>query len=133
MDDDDFAELFKSLPSRSSTGTSWQDVAAEFAALGRTLGEALRSAWQSQANDAGLRGLGEVLQSMVEELNRAVDGSPEAQQARDQLVQLRDSIRAATERAGDEVRPELLSMLRQANAELRRLARLDEEPGSTDG
>ena len=133
MDDDDFAELFKSLPSRSSTGTSWQDVAAEFANLGKTLGEALRSAWQGQANDAGLRGLREALQSMAEDLNRAVDGSPEAQQARDQLVRLRDSIRDAAERAGDEVRPELLSMLRQANAELRRLARLDEEPGSTDG
>ena len=132
MDDEDFAELFKSLPGRSSTGTSWQDVAAEFSALGKTLGEALRSAWQGQVNDPGLRGLREGLQSMIEDLNRAVDGSPEAQQARDQLVRLTESIRAAAERAGDEVRPELLSMLRQANAELRRLARLDEEPGATD-
>ena len=107
-------------------------MAAEFSALGKTLGEALRSAWQGQVNDPGLRGLREGLQSMIEDLNRAVDGSPEAQQARDQLVRLTESIRAAAERAGDEVRPELLSMLRQANAELRRLARLDEEPGATD-
>ena len=30
MDDDDFAELFKKLPSRASTSTSWQDLIAEF-------------------------------------------------------------------------------------------------------
>ena len=63
---------------------------------------------------------------MIQELNHAIDGSPEAQQARDQLAQLTQSIRAAAERAGNEVRPELLTILRQANAELRRRARLDE-------
>jgi hypothetical protein len=63
---------------------------------------------------------------MIEQLDRAVDGTPEAQQARAQLVHLTESIRAAAERAGDELRPELVSMLRQANAELRRRTRLDE-------
>jgi hypothetical protein len=120
MDDDDFAELFKKLPSRPSTGTSWQDVAAEFEALGKTLGDALRDAWQRPDNDAGLARLRDSLHSMIEEVNRAVDGTPEAQQARDQFVQLTTSIRAAAERAGDELRPELINMLRQANAELRR-------------
>jgi hypothetical protein len=126
MDDDDFAELFKKLPSRESTGTSWQDVGAEFEALGKTLADALRGAWQRQDTDARLGGLGELLGSMIQDVNRAIDGTPEAQQARDQLVRLTESIRAAAERAGDEVRPELLAMLRQANAELRRRTRLDE-------
>jgi hypothetical protein len=126
MDDDDFAELFKRLPSRPSTGSSWQDLGAEFEALGKTLGDVLRGAWQRQENDAGLGQLRDSLQSMIQELNRVVDGTPEARQARDQLVHLTESIRAAAERAGDELRPELVSMLRQANAELRRLTRLDE-------
>jgi hypothetical protein len=126
MDDDDFAELFKKPPRSGSTGTSWEDVGAEFEALGKTLGDALRGAFQRQDSDAGLGRLGDSLQSMIGELNRAIEGSPEAQQARDQLVQLTESIRAAAEKASAEVRPELLTLLRQANAELRRLTRLDE-------
>jgi hypothetical protein len=127
MNDDDFAELFKQLPGKSSSDGTWQQVAAEFEALGKTLGEAVRGAWQRQDADAGLAKLGDTLQSMIQDVNRAIDGSPEGQQARDQLVRLTEAIRAAVERAGDEVRPELLAMLRQANAELRRLTRVDEE------
>ena len=126
MDDDDFAELFKKLGSGPSTGTSWRDVGAEFEALGKTLGDALRGVWQSQDAQAGLGPLRDSLQSMIQQVDRAFDGTPEAQQARDQLARLTESIRAAVARAGEDVRPELLSMLRQANAELRRLTRLDE-------
>jgi hypothetical protein len=126
MNDDDFAELFKKLPSRRSPDTSWKDVAAEFEALGKTFADVVRGAWQGQEADAGLGQLRESLQAMIQNLNRAVDGTPEAQQARDQLVHLTESIRAAAERTSDELRPELVSMLRQANAELRRLTHLDE-------
>jgi hypothetical protein len=126
MNDDDFAELFKKLPSRSSTGTSWQDVGAEFEALGKTLGDVMRGAWQRQETDPGLGRLRDALQSMIQDVNRAVDGTPEAQQAREQLVRLTETIRTTAERASDELRPELVSMLRQANAELRRRTRLDE-------
>ncbi|MCA1646387.1 MAG: hypothetical protein LC797_13315 [Chloroflexi bacterium] len=127
MNDDDFAELFKKLPSRPSAGTSWQDVAAEFEALGKTLGDVVRDAWRRQDTDAGLGRLRDSLDAMVRDVNRAVEGTPDAQQARDQFVHLTDSLRAAAERASDELRPELLSMLRQANGELRRLSGLDDD------
>jgi hypothetical protein len=128
MNDDDFAELFRKPPSKSSGGTSWQDVATEFEALGKTLGDVLRGLWQQQVgDDAGLGRLREALQSLIQEVNKAVDGTPEAEQARDQLVQATESIRAAAARASAELRPELISMLRQANAELRRLTRLDNQ------
>lgn len=126
MDDDDFAELFKKLPGRASAGTSWQDVIVEIEALGRTLGDVVRSAWQRQEDEAGLGRLRESLGLLIQDMNRAIDGTPEAQRMRDQLVQMIDSIRAAAERASDEVRPELVSLLRQANAELRRFTRLDQ-------
>jgi ElaB/YqjD/DUF883 family membrane-anchored ribosome-binding protein len=125
MDDDDFAELFKRLPSRA-TGTSWQDLFAEFEALSKTLGDALRSTWQGHDDQVGLGRLREALESLIEEVNRAIEGAPEAQQAREQLVHLTSSIRAAAEQAGDDLRPELVSMLRKANSELRRRAHLDE-------
>ena len=126
MNDDDFAELFKKLGSGPSTGTSWHDVGSEFEALGKTLADALRDAWQRQDTQASLGPLRDALVSMISQVDRAFDGTPEAQQAREQLVRLTESIRTAVARAGDEVRPELLSMLRQANAELRRLTRLEE-------
>jgi len=126
MDDDDFAALFKKLPSGASTGTSWQDLITEFEALGNTLGDVLRSAWQRQGDQAALGRLRESLESLIQDVNRTIDGTPEGQRARDQLVQMIDSIREATERVGDELRPELVNLLRQANTELRRFTRLDE-------
>ena len=93
--------------------------------MGKTFGEVLRGAWRSQDGDAGLARLRAALEVLTGELNRAVDGTPEAQHARGQLIELTEAIRSATERASDELRPELISMLRQANAELRRLSHLD--------
>jgi hypothetical protein len=120
MNDDDFAELFKKLPSRASSDATWQDVRNEFEALGNTLGDVLRGVWQRQEGDAVPGRLRDSFQALMDELGRSVEGTPEARQARDQLVRLSESIRSAAERASDELRPELLNMLRQANAELRR-------------
>jgi hypothetical protein len=118
--------LFRKLPSGPSSGTSWRDVAAAFEALGGTLGDGLRSAWRQSDGDAVLRGLRESLGSIVDDVSRAAGGTAEQQQARDELTKLVESIRAAAAQAGDELRPELLKLLRQANAELRRVMHLDE-------
>jgi ElaB/YqjD/DUF883 family membrane-anchored ribosome-binding protein len=126
MNDDDFDELFKRLSSGQPTGTSWQDVAAELEALGKTVSEVLRRAWQGADTGSGLARLSEVVSAAIDELNRAVDGTPEAVQARDQMVDLRDGLRAAVDRASSELRPELLNLLRQANAELRRRSGVDD-------
>jgi hypothetical protein len=130
MDDDDFAELFKNFKKTepSSTGASWEDVAQEFQALGRTLGEALRAAFQPH-DEGELGDLRTSLHSMIEEANRVLDESvsaPEAVQAREQFRRLTESIRQATARASAELRPELLRMLRQANAELRKMSGSDD-------
>jgi len=126
MNDDDFAELFKPLPSSASRETTWQDVLAEFETLGQTVGDLLRGMWERQDQESGLDRLRESLELLIADVNRGVEGSPEGQQAREQLSRFAESIRAAAERTGDELRPELLRMLRQANTELRRFTRLDE-------
>jgi hypothetical protein len=129
MTDDDFAELFRKPGTSSNTGTSWEDVAKELQALGETLGDAVRAAWKQTDNDQRMRELHDSLNSTIEDLNRTVEQSattPEAQQARDQFARLTESIRQAAEQATKELRPELVSMLRQANAELRRLTRSDD-------
>jgi hypothetical protein len=124
-DDDEYAELFKKLPGGSSSSTSWRDVAAELETLGGTLGDVLRSAWRQSDGDALLRGLRESLGTVVDDVNRTAGGTEERRQARDELTRLVESIREAAAQAGAEVRPELLSLLRQANAELRRVSGLD--------
>ena len=90
MTDDDFAELFRK-PNTSASGSSWEDVAKEFQALGETLGEAVRAAWQRTDNDQRMRELHDSLNSMIEDVNRTVEQSattPEAQQAREQFARL---------------------------------------------
>src|SRR5713226_8159383 len=126
MNDDEYAELFK--PRKPSAETSWEDVAREFQLLGKTLGDAVWAAWGGQDGQARGRELQISLQAIVDEVNRAVDqgiATPEAQQAREQLGRLTESLRVATERTTEELRPELLAPLRQANAELRRLSGQD--------
>jgi hypothetical protein len=126
MNDDEFAELFKQLSSGQSTSGSWQDVRAELESLASTIGDVFRLAWQSSEMELALIQLRELFASATMEWNQAVDGTPEAQQARDQFVRLTDSLSSTVERAGDQVRPELLRMLRQANAEIRRRSGLHE-------
>lgn len=125
MTDDDFAELFKKLPPRSRE-TSWQDVASELGALGRTFGDVLRTAWDRSDSDPMVQTLRESVESAIGDLNGAAEGSAETRQARDQLVKLVESIRSAMEKAGEEVRPELVTLLRQANTELRKITGVDD-------
>src|SRR5579859_7226616 len=102
MNDDDFAELFKRTPSSGSgsgSGTSWADVATEFQTLGESLGDALRAVWQRQDNDERTRELRDALNTMIDGVNRVIDEgvtTPEAQQAREQLTRVAESIREAT-------------------------------------
>ena len=127
MNDDEYAELFK--PRKSTADASWEDVAREFQLLGKTLGDAVWAAWSRQESGERVRELQDSLQSIIDEVNHAVDqgiATPEAQQARAQLTRLTESIRVAAERTSEELRPELVALLRQANAELRRLTGQDE-------
>jgi hypothetical protein len=126
MNDDDFDELLRQLTSGQSTESTWQDVRLELEALARNLGDVLQAAWRSQSGDATLARLQEMIFSATQQMNDAVEGTPEARQAREQLTHLSDSLNSAIEHAGDQVRPELLRMLRQANAELRRRANPDD-------
>src|SRR5260221_14131275 len=109
MNDDEYAELFK--PRKPSADTSWEDVAREFQLLGKTLGDAVWAALGGQDGQARVRELQNSLQAIVDEVNRAVDqgiATPEAQQAREQLGRLTESIPVATERATAELGPQLL-------------------------
>ncbi len=118
--DEEFARLFQK-PQESRRGATWEDVAHELEALGKSLEAAVQAVWQRREN----RELRDSLESMAQEVNRAIEESvatPEAQQAREQLSRVSESVRVAVERSTQELRPEVLSVLRQINADLRRVA-----------
>jgi ElaB/YqjD/DUF883 family membrane-anchored ribosome-binding protein len=130
MSDEDYASLFRQPPKRDP-GAAWEDVAREFQALGDNLGAALRAAWQRRETNERLAELQESLQSMIDGVNRTIAESTstrEAEAAREQLSRVTESVRVAVERTTDEFRPQLLAVLRRANAELRHLAGLPDEP-----
>ncbi len=119
MNDDDFKRLFRREPERP--GSAWEDVLREVSTLGDNLALAVRATWE--------RDMQRSVESLIDGVNRAIDGStssPEAQQAREQLARVTDSVRQAAERTAEDVRPQLLNMLQQANSELRRLTRNDD-------
>lgn len=125
MNDDDFAELFR-LPQPPKGDTTWADVGREFENLGRTLSDTVRAALRP--NEERVRELQDAFQVIMGDITHALDhgtATPEAERAREQVARLVDSIRGATERSSQELRPELIRLLRQANAELRRLSRTD--------
>ena len=93
--------------------------------MGKTLGDVLQSAWQRSDSEPFVSQMRESIDDAIERLDRAAADNTETREARDQLVRLAEAVRSAAERAGDEVRPELLSLLRTANAELRRFGGLD--------
>jgi hypothetical protein len=125
VNDDEFAELFKKLPERTSGSTSWHEVASEIGALGRTFGELVRSAWEGAEAQSVLGQLRAAVQGAIDDLNHAAGSTEQTRQARDQLTRMAESIRDAAGRAGEDVRPQLLELLRRANAELRRAGDLD--------
>jgi hypothetical protein len=125
VNDDEYAELFKKLPDRSSSGSSWQDVASEIGALGKTFGDMLRGALDNGDTQGVMGQLRDAVQGAIDDLNHAAGSTSETREARDQLTRLAESIREAAARTGDDLRPQLLELLRRANAELRRAADLD--------
>jgi hypothetical protein len=119
MNDDDFKRLFRREPERP--GSAWEDVLREVSTLGDNLALAFRAAWDRDVQNS--------VQSLIDGVNRAIDDStstPEAQQAREQLARVTDSVRQAAERTVEDVRPQLLNVLQQANSELRRFTGSDD-------
>ena len=122
--DEEFARLFQK-PQELRPGATWEDVAHELEALGKSLEDAVQAVWQRRENRERVRELRDSLQSMAQEVNCAIGESvatPEAQQARDQFRRVSESVRVAVERSTQELGPEVLSALRQINADLRRIA-----------
>lgn len=102
---------------------AWRDVGKQFEALGVSLATAFRTAWESEENRKRLQGMQAGLESMVNEVGKAIQEtseSPEAQRARAEAQKAAQSIHTAGQQTWQEARPHLVSALRQVSAELQK-------------
>jgi hypothetical protein len=121
----------KSPGSQSADQEGWQEVGRQFQALGESLAAAMRTAWEKEENRKRLEEMHNGLESMVSEVGQAIKdtaASPQAQQAKAEAHKAVGAVQDAFEQTAQEVRPQLVSALRQVNVELQKfIDRLKEE------
>lgn len=118
----------------SSTSENWSEVGRQFQALGETLAETVRAAWQNEETQRTVQDMRSGLESMVQKVGKAIDesaSSPQGQRIRQGVEQTAQSLRSAGEQTVQEVRPQLINALQQVNAELQKLIdRMEKRSGA---
>jgi hypothetical protein len=116
---------------------SWNEVGRQFQALGESLAQAFRTAWESGENRQHLESVKSGLESLVDNVGRAIQdtsASPEGQRVREEVENVAESARVAGERALQDARPHLLSALEWMNEEMQKIiGRLEQEPIDSEG
>ncbi len=100
---------------------AWQEVGRQFQVLGESLAAAFRASSQNEAYRVNLHAMQSGLKDMIKNIDKAIDeamSSPEGQQARVEAQRAAESLRAAGEQTVQEIRPHLLSALKEVNDEL---------------
>lgn len=108
---------------------AWSEVGQQFKALGESLAQAFRTAWESEENRQHLESMQNGLESMVNDIGQVIQEAsttPEAQTARQEAEKAVESARIAGEKALEDTRPHFLSAMHQVDSELQKLiARLE--------
>jgi gas vesicle protein len=115
----------------SPTADAWREVGKQFEALGNSLANAFRTAWQDEHTRRHMHEMQTGLETMVNEIGDAIketSESPEGHKARVEAERAAQSLRAAGQKTWQEAKPQLVTALRQLNAELQKtITRLEEE------
>ena len=107
-----------------TTEEAWREVGRQFQALGESLAETFRAAWESEETRRHVQNMQGGLEAMVEKVDQALKeaiASPEGEKLRTEAEKAAESIQTAGEQTWHEVQPHLLSALNQINAELQRI------------
>jgi hypothetical protein len=110
--------------STSAADDSWQEVGRQFQALGSSLAQTVRTAWENEETQRRVQEMRTGLEAMVRDVGRAIDEStstPQAQKLREDAGRAAGAVRDATEQTIQEVRPQLIDALQQVNNELQKL------------
>jgi vacuolar-type H+-ATPase subunit I/STV1 len=121
---------------KQTTDEAWREVGRQFQALGESLAEAFRTAWESEENRQHVQNMRDGLEAMIDQVGQAIkeaSASPEAQKMRGEAEKAAESLRGAGEQTWQEARPHLLSALNQINAELQKMiGRLEQEEPTSE-
>ncbi len=112
------------MTNEQTTQEPWHEIGRQFQALGESLAQAFRTAWEDEENRQHLQDMQAGLEAMVGEIGQAIKEageSPEGQKVRQEVTRAAESARAAGEQALQDAQPHLLSALRQVNAELQKI------------
>ncbi|MCJ7533123.1 MAG: hypothetical protein MUO64_19140 [Anaerolineales bacterium] len=112
-----------SEPSKAPGG-NWEEVGQQFQALGESLAAAFRTAWENEENRQQMQNMKAGLEQMVNQVSQAIKdsaASPAGQQVRGEAKKVASTLRTAGEQTAQEVRPHLLTALRQIEEELQKL------------
>lgn len=120
---------------KQTTDEAWREVGSQFQALGESLAEAFRTAWESEETRRHVQNMQDGLKAMIGRVDEAIkeaSASPRAEKLRGEAEKAAESLRAAGEQTWQEVHPQLLSALEQINVQLQKMSgRLKgEEPTS---
>lgn len=109
---------------KQTTDEAWREVGRQFQALGESLAEAFRTAWESEETRRHVQNMQGGLEAMVNKVDQALKeaiASPRGERLRIEAEKAAESIQAAGEQTWHEVQPHLLSALNQINAELQKM------------
>jgi len=104
-------------------GEAWREVGQQFSALGDSLSQAFRTAWEDERTRQQLDEVQKGLESMAQQLGRAIDEashSPEGQRVRREMEKAAQSAHVAGEQAWRDAKPHVVSALRQIDLELQK-------------
>lgn len=113
-----------SQPGGPGKSDSWAEVGRQFQELGDSLAQAVRATWQDEETQKRLREVRAGLESMAQEVGKAIDEtahSPQGQRVRESAGRTAESMRSATEQTVQEIRPHLIRALEELNQQLQKL------------
>lgn len=119
-----------------TTSEAWQEVGKQFQTLGESLATAFRTAWTDEQNRKRVQDMRQGVEQMLNDVGKALDEtakSPHMQQAKTEAKKTAESVRAAGEQTYQELRPQIVSALRQLNDELQKLVGKMEKAKPTNG
>ena len=111
-------------PGNASYNEGWQEVGRQFKALGESLAAALRAGWENEENRTRLQDMQTGLESLVSEVGQAIQEtveSPEAGHVKAEAQKAANTVAGVLDETTAEVRPQLVSALRQVNSELQKV------------
>ena len=109
---------------KQSPEEAWQEVGRQIEALSDSLAHAFRAAWEREETQSHVRSVEKGLEKVADDIDRAVSEAGESQQARRIRTEARrtaGSLRQAGEKTWEDVRPRVLSGLRQVEDRLNAL------------